>query len=307
MTRLLTDSFTEASDKLLSAHAPDLGGTWSSFSGATMTVLAAEGRARGSDAASGAVYYNTAANAANVSVIATVRRTSAAINEGNPGLVARLQAGADNRYFAYHNGSQLVLFKRAAGVSTTLATATPAFAVDTDAAMELRLNGADIQLLWNGAVAIAVSDTAVSGAGYGGVTARLNGRVDDATIDTIFWTLAPARAVHATSSDATALGVTYALAPADGTHADRAGSAALTVTYALAPSGATQATSADAALVSIAYALGPVTSALPLTSDAPLLRPSLSPPGAGIAQPVTADPRAMRIASDPRTQEIHHG
>ena len=328
MTRLLTDSFTETSDKLLSAHAPDTGGAWALFSSATMSVVAAEGRVRGSDAATGSVYYNAGVSAANVAVAATVRRTTTTGNDCNPGVIARLQDVADSRYIASHNGSTLTLQKRVGGATTTLGSWSPSFPANTDCTLELRVNGSDLTALWNG-VAYTASDAAVSGAGYVGVAGRLNGRLDNLTVDTIAWTLAPAKATQAASSDTAVIGVGYAVAPARAAHAVSSDPAGLGIAYAIGPANGAHAGSADAAVIGVGYALAPARgvhgisgdtpglafiaplrpddTVLPATSDAATVRRALSPPAAGIALSIAADRRTATIEHDQRTEEIHHG
>ncbi len=288
MTRFLSDTLTEASDKLLSAHAPGTGGTWVLFSTPTMTVLAAEGRARGGDAATTSVYYNNGTSTANMGVAATVRRTTTTANESFTGVAARLQttSGADSRYALYHNGSQLILQKRvAAAASTTLAAVTLSYPVDTDCTVELRVNGQELIGLWNGAQQIAVSDSSIAGAGYAGLVCRLNGRIDSVTADTIAWGVAPADGTHGSSSDASAVGVSYALAPGDGAHGVSSDSGAVGWLGGLAPSDGAHAVSSDGAAVVA----------------------TLSPPGAGIAMRVGSGGLVERIGGDRREEGIHHG
>jgi hypothetical protein len=323
VTVLLSDSFAESADKALASHAPGVGGTWMQFSSAAMSVVAAEGRARGSDAGVSAVYYNSGASAANLSVAATVRRGATA-NEALPAVFARLQTSGDNRYALLHNGSSLVLQKRVGGTTTTLATASPSFPADTDCTIELRVNGQELVALWNGAGVATVSDGSIAGAGLAGIGCRLNGRIDDVVAQTIAWGLTPGRGAHGCGSDASAVAVGYALTPGDAAHPSGSDASAVAVGYALAAARAAHGGRAGAAGVSVRYALGPADAGHPgaagasavavlyalaasgarhaLTGGAAVVARVLEPPVDGIRESVAADARVLRVGADARVE-----
>lgn len=188
----LSDTFTEASNAALTAHAPEVGGAWVAHANfpTAMSVIAAEDRLAGTSGTS--IHYNNVTPPSADYEITAVVRASAGDSSGRPGILARCDPSASTFYQLYFTGSDWSLAKQVAGVNTPIwNTTTPSLALNVDHTLSLKVQGSSITATING-VQANFTDSSITSAGYVAVRSAENGRIDNlvaAAIDTTAPTL----------------------------------------------------------------------------------------------------------------------
>jgi hypothetical protein len=185
-TTYLYDTFTEAANKTLDLHTPEVGGAWSAYGSpytGAINVLATEGRAGGSSDTQSALYTNAAALPADYRIEATLRLSSAPSTATRPGIAARYSAsGTENGYLFFHDGTKWLLRRLVNGAVTDLASYTGFDASSTDYHLQWVLAGSSHQITLDGIPIITVNDSGVLTGGRVGLLLRSQGRVDNLVV-----------------------------------------------------------------------------------------------------------------------------
>ena len=187
-TIFIADSFGEAADTALAAHAPETGGTWSAYGSpysATASVIAAEGRVAGASSSSSALYIQTVVPpSADYLIEAVVRFTNS--TGKRVGIAARYSTGGtENGYLVFFDGNYWVLRKVVAGVSTDLASYYGSSSLNTDYVLQLEVFATTLTVSIDGVARIVASDASFTAAGRVGVLLRSGGRIDSLTATTL--------------------------------------------------------------------------------------------------------------------------
>lgn len=178
----LSDTFTVGGvPVLLSAHAPDIGGTWVKHPSFTDDITAqnAENRALTTGATSTFWYNNVTPPSADYEISCTVRYADA--TGGDMGVIGRASSSVDTFYRLYLTATQVKLDKHVAGTTTNLLAVAHSLAQYTDATIKLRMVGSTISAFYNGSqiAGSPVTDSSITAAGFAGIGLKIYGRVDD--------------------------------------------------------------------------------------------------------------------------------
>lgn len=177
MATVAQDTFTEAADTALSAHAPDIGTGWTTVTPmfVAFTVLAATDRLEASEKDAGGARENTSVGSDNMDVSFTLVTPPAGVKGGLA--AGRIPSGvfdAKNGYYIVADkvNNKWELHKLVADVTTLLGTyvATPA-AGDT---MKLQIRTAAKKVLIASVERISSTDDSLTGNFFAGL---LTGRV----------------------------------------------------------------------------------------------------------------------------------
>lgn len=179
MATLALDGFADTNWKYLTAHSASVGGTWvqhSASSGYGRWYIYANRTHHGSALAGGASYYSlvylpAAPASADYSVVADmVLYTN--VPGLNLGLAGRVSTTQDTYYGLYYQDGELVLFKRLAGVTTTLGTWVTSLSYGgTTYRMRLEMVGTAITAYVDDVARISATDGDITDAGRAGLRA----------------------------------------------------------------------------------------------------------------------------------------
>lgn len=186
-TIYIQDTFTEASDTELSLHTPDTGGAWSkhpSFATAA-TVIAADDNLRGDSSTASSLYINATAPGVDDYEIAWTARQTTVDTGSRVGAAGRYNATTNNGYLLYYGGSDWTLGVVVSGTYTELATWNGSETVNTNYAVRWFMRGDLHEVFFDGVARIAVRDSTYLTAGRAGIFSRLNGRIDNFTVQSI--------------------------------------------------------------------------------------------------------------------------
>lgn len=188
---LVFDSFTEASDVLLTSHTPDTGGSWSNHL-RTMTVVAAEGRATGDSTAATSAAVHSATPSTNQYDIEAVCRESSA--GGLAGVRAR--AVDINNYIQFYLNSSsgwLIIEEVLAAAVSEYSTYSFSILANTDYALKMEVrNGTNLcKGYLDGVQRVQITADQITSIGKAGVRVRLNGRVDNFRVTDPFASRSP--------------------------------------------------------------------------------------------------------------------
>lgn len=169
MTSFVDDSFTEASDTILSSHTPETGGAWSKLEGETLYVLGGQGLVRSAQYAGGRGFYVNATAPASADYTLSGTFVNYASNYGGTGLCARVNGVDNDRYEAgaYRDGSNnpvSEIHKYVGGVQTVLATGD-AFGYASGDVYKFELAGTSLKLYRNNVLIHSITDSSITAVG----------------------------------------------------------------------------------------------------------------------------------------------
>lgn len=164
-----TDSFTEASDVVLSAHTGELGATWTKHASyaQTVTVDAATDRIY----ADGTVAYYASGTPPSPNYYVQNDVYAASIISTNAGPYGRIDTATDSMYGCrMNNGTDWQLRVINSGSATTLGTSANQLpTAGQTKTLRLTMSGSTITCSVNGVVEISVTDGSITAAGKAGV------------------------------------------------------------------------------------------------------------------------------------------
>jgi len=180
-TPFLTDTFTEASDTILTSHTSDSGGTWAKLNmvaAQTFTVNGASDYVSNSGTDGDIAYNSATPPSADYSVTATINNTTSTTVDRLAGPCVRVQADGSG-YCATLGGSGIFSIREYAPGGTNiygavLSTATYSVAVSTEYTITLSITGSDLSATVDGLGTITATDASVTNAGKAGITIRRN-------------------------------------------------------------------------------------------------------------------------------------
>lgn len=191
MTNFITDSFTSATAVNLTAHTPEVGGSWvisqytidsgrTSFTvgASTGTVVFNEG------GAIDILYVNATPPAADYTVSATVQ---VAATGDYAGVVARgtVAAASIDAYVAYLNAGTITLVRYGGSGTTTLGTsAAGAYTTNTNYLLALTCQGYSLIVKLDGVTVVTATDSEFATAGKAGLFAS-NATYTSVSADTV--------------------------------------------------------------------------------------------------------------------------
>jgi len=167
----LFDSFTDADNTVITAHTPEVGGSWVVQPGTAPPTanLITSNRLR-ADANSGIYQAAGTPPTADYYVEARLRRMGT--GSARVGVAGRMSTSANTFYFAHWSSvaTGWQLFKTVAGTSTQLgSTSSAAFNVGDEHTVRLTMDGSTIAMSVDGVELVSVTDTAITADGRAGV------------------------------------------------------------------------------------------------------------------------------------------
>ncbi|GAA0798356.1 LamG-like jellyroll fold domain-containing protein [Spirilliplanes yamanashiensis] len=165
------DTFTGTTGAAVNSRPADDGTTWTLSSGSAPVITAAD-RMRRVSANGFDLYNNAAPSSPDYAVEADIHVAS---NTGTyyPGILGRFNPATSTAYYAQlaQGSGSWQLWKKVNGTSTLITTAGATASMTAGATYTLRLQmtGTQITVWVNGTQVISVTDSSVTGAGYGGM------------------------------------------------------------------------------------------------------------------------------------------
>lgn len=166
MATFAQDLFTGTNGTAISAHTPDVGGSWVAHPASGDTLVIASNRAR-SSGGEGDYYNNGTPGSADYDVSADLFVAS---NSNYAGVTGRASTTVVTWYGAgYDNGNtRWEFFKGVAGSFTTLDTSTATLTASNTYNVKLSMLGTTIKLIVDGVTLKTATDSAIAAAGKSG-------------------------------------------------------------------------------------------------------------------------------------------
>lgn len=172
MATVISDTFTDVSDTVLSSHTPEVGGAWTrhgSYTSATLRVSNANRCRKSGDAAAACYYNNADPGADNYSVEVSTRLIDATGAAFGP--AARIASGANTMYMCRYSTSAGAwqLYKLVAGAATLLGSWSETLGAGDERLVKLTVGTTAQEVVIAGVSRITATDGDITARGYAGL------------------------------------------------------------------------------------------------------------------------------------------